>query len=80
MDKYRDPIQRGLLLHTLALETLFQEIANVIKSLCEERINIMAERVFGEISTKAKVALRAFFRGLMCYVLRPPKDIDEKFS
>jgi len=78
MNKYRDPIQRSLLLHTMTLEMLSQEIAMDIRRICEERINTIAKKVFGETSTRAKVALRAFFGGLMCYVIRPPKDIDEQ--
>ncbi|MCD6488533.1 MAG: TetR/AcrR family transcriptional regulator [Desulfurococcales archaeon] len=78
MNKYRDPVHRGLLLHTMALETQSWEIAEDIRRLCEEKIVVIAERVFGKPSTKAKIALRAFFGGLMCYVLRPPKDIDEQ--
>ena len=78
MNKYRDPIQRSLLLHTMTLEMLSQEIAMNIRRICEERINIIAKKVFGEASTRAKVAIRTFLGGLMCYVIRPPKDIDEQ--
>ncbi len=78
INKYRDKNKQSLLLHTLALETLIQEIADDIKSLCEEKINIIAENVFEENSIKAKVALRLFFGGLMCYTLRKPKDIDDE--
>ncbi len=78
MEKYKDPVQRSLLLHTMALETLYEEIAREINSLCEEKINKVAEKVFGKSSIKEKVALRAFLGGLMCYTLRKPKEIDEE--
>lgn len=78
INKYSDPIQRSLFLHTMTLEMLSQEIAMDIRRICEERINIIAKKVFGEASTRAKVAIRAFLGGLMCYVIRPPKDIDEQ--
>jgi len=78
MEKYRDPVQRSLLLHTMALETLYEEIAKEMNSLCEEKLDEAAEKVFGESSVRGKVALRAFFGGLMCYILRRPKDINEK--
>jgi len=78
MKKYRDPVQRNLLLHTMALESLYEEIAKEINSLCEEKIGKVAEKVFGKSSVKGKVALRAFFGGLMCYILRRPRDISEE--
>ncbi len=78
LNKYKDPTQRSLFLHTIALETLIQEIGEDIRRLCEERIDVIAKRVFGKNSIKAKIALRIFFGGLMCYTLRPPKDIDEQ--
>jgi len=78
MEKYRDPVQRSLLLHTMALELLYEEIAKEINSLCEEKISKVAEKVFGRSSIKGKVALRAFLGGLMCYTLRRPKDMNEE--
>ena len=78
INKYSDKNKQRLLLHTLALETLMQEIAEDINRLCEEKINIIAKKVFEENSIRAKIALRLFFGGLMCYTLRKPKDIDEQ--
>ena len=78
MEKYKDPVQRSLLLHTMALETLYEEIAEEMNSLCEERLSKVAEKVFGKSSIKGKVALRAFLGGLMCYTLRRPKDMNEE--
>ncbi len=78
MEKYRDPVQRSLLLHTMALESLYKEISKEMKSLCEEKISEVAEKVFGKSSIKEEVALRAFLGGLLCYILRRPKDIDEE--
>ncbi len=77
MKKYRDPVQRSLLLHTMALETLYKEIAEEINRLCEEKTSVIAEKVFGESLIREKIAIRAFFGGLLCYILRKPKDIDE---
>ncbi len=78
MKKYKNPVQRSLLLHTMSLESLYKEIAEKMNSLCEEKTSEVAERVFGKSSIKGKVALRAFFGGLMCYILRRPKDIPEE--
>ncbi len=78
MKKYKDPIQRSLLLHTMALESLYEEIAKEINSLCEEKINEVAEKTFGSSSVEGRVAIRAFFGGLLCYILRRPKDISEE--
>ncbi len=78
MRKYRDPVQRNLLLHTMALETLYKEIADEMNCLCEEKTSEVAEKVFGKSSIKGRVALRAFFGGLLCYMLRRPRDIDEE--
>jgi len=43
-----------------------------------KKISEVTEKVFGKSSIKGKVALRAFFGGLLCYILRRPKDMDEK--
>ncbi|RLG79115.1 MAG: hypothetical protein DRO10_01070 [Thermoprotei archaeon] len=78
MRKYRDSVQRNLLLHTMALESLYKEIAEGINSLCEEKTREVAEKVFGKSTINEKVALRAFFGGLLCYILRRPKDMEEE--
>ena len=78
LNKYRDPRWKSLLLHAIALETQVREIAEDVRKLCEEKIEAVAERAFGESSTKTRILLRIFFGGLMCFVLRPPKDIDEQ--
>ncbi len=78
MEKYKDPVQRSLLLHTIALEMLYKEVAEEMNHLCEEKISKVAEKVFGKSSIKGKVAIRAFLGGLLCYTLRRPKDIDEE--
>jgi len=57
MDKYKDPTPQGLLLHTLALETWFQEIAEDIESLCEGRINIIAKKYLEKTPLKRKLLL-----------------------
>jgi len=76
--KYRDPVQRNLLLHAMALETILPEVGNTIRELCEEKIVEIAEKAFNETSAKTKVAIRLFLGGLMCYTLRRPEDIDEE--
>ena len=43
-----------------------------------KKISEVTEKVFGKSSIKGKVALRAFFGGLLCYILRRPKDIPEE--
>ena len=78
MEKYGDPTQWSLLLHTMALGSIYEEIAEEINRLCEEKMNEVAEKVFGRSSIRGKTALRAFFGGLMCYMLRKPKDISEE--
>ncbi|MCD6511254.1 MAG: TetR/AcrR family transcriptional regulator [Thaumarchaeota archaeon] len=76
--KYVDPMQRNLLLHTMSLGVTSPDIAVHIREICERTIIRLAERVFGEATLPNRVAMRAFLGGLMCYTLRPPKDIDEK--
>ncbi len=78
MGKYKDPEQRNLLFHTMSLESQSKELAEYIRRLCEEKMVSVAEKVFGKCSTEAKVAIRTFFGGLLCYTLRPPRDIDEQ--
>ncbi|MCD6324380.1 MAG: TetR/AcrR family transcriptional regulator [Desulfurococcales archaeon] len=65
MDKYRDPVHRGLLLHTMALGNTYPKIAENIRKLCEEKTSILAEKVFGEASTETRIAIRTFLGGLM---------------
>ena len=62
----------------MALESLYEEIAKEINILCIGKINEVAEKVFGKSSIRGKIAIRAFFGGLMCYILRRPKDINEE--
>ncbi len=76
--KYSKPEQRSLLLHTMALGTVYKEITDEINRLCEEKLDKVAEKVFEKTTINEKVALRAFFGGLMCYILRKPRDINDK--
>ncbi len=76
--RYENATQRNLLLHTMALESLYEEVAKEINYLCEKKLDEIAKRAFGELSTKGRIAVRAFFGGLMCYILRRPRDIDEE--
>ncbi len=45
----------SLLLHTMAIETLYKEIAEEINSLCEEKASEIAEKVFGSLQLREKL-------------------------
>ncbi len=76
LDKYRDPELKNLLLHTLSSETIYPRIREEVRSICEELVRKVAVRVFGSSDAGSRVAIRSFFGGLLCYVLRPPPDIS----
>ena len=78
MEKYRDSVQRNLLLHTMSLGIILPSVAEYITEICEEATIKLAQKVFGEATVPARVATRTFLGGLMCYILRPPKDIKDK--
>jgi len=77
MDKYRDPILKNLLIHTMASETLYQEIRNRIGEICNMYTRELAKKVFGSDSPVYRVAIRTFLGSLMCYTLRTPRDMKE---
>ncbi|MCE4607023.1 MAG: TetR/AcrR family transcriptional regulator [Desulfurococcales archaeon] len=77
MDKYRDPVLKNLLIHTMASETLYQEIRSKIGEICNMYTRELARKVFSSDSLKYCVAIRTFLGSLMCYTLRTPKDLRE---
>ncbi|MCE4605937.1 MAG: TetR/AcrR family transcriptional regulator [Desulfurococcales archaeon] len=77
MDKYRDPVLKNLLIHTMSSETVYQEIRSKIGEICNMYTRELAKKVFGGDTPKYLVAIRTFLGSLMCYTLRTPKDIEE---
>jgi len=76
LDKYKDPILKNLLLHTLSAEALYPRIRIEITKLCDEGLRKTAVMAFGSEDPAHRMAVRSFFGGLLCYVLRPPQDIS----
>ncbi len=76
LEKYSDPVLRNLLLHTIASETVYPQVRRKIKKLCERVLRKVALEAYGEDTVEARVAVRTFFGSLLCYILRPPKDIS----
>ncbi len=77
LDKYSDPVQRNLLLHTMSAGSVYPQIQEAIREMCEAYVKEAARRVFGSDSIKFRIAIRTFLGSLQCYVLRPPPDIDK---
>ncbi|MET1102405.1 MAG: TetR/AcrR family transcriptional regulator [Pyrodictiaceae archaeon] len=75
LEKYRNEMYKNLLLHTLAAEAVYPRVREEVRKICENYTREVALRVYGEDSPRTRTAIRAFFGGLLCYVLRPPMDI-----
>ncbi|MCE4623649.1 MAG: TetR/AcrR family transcriptional regulator [Caldisphaeraceae archaeon] len=76
LDKYKDPVLKNLLLHTLSAEALYPSIRAEITKLCGEGLRKTAIMAFGSDDPTHIMVVRSFFGGLLCYVLRPPQDIS----
>ncbi len=76
LEKYRNPVMRNLMLHSISAETLYPQIGEKIRDLCGRLLRDAAEKVFGRADEKSVVAMRTFFGSLQCYSLRPPRDIS----
>ena len=75
IEKYSDETYKNLLLHTLSIEALYSNVREKVRELCETYVSKTARRVYGEDTPKNRTAIRAFFGGLLCYILRPPTDM-----
>ena len=78
LNKYKDPSMRSLLLHTIAAGSMYPQIQEELRKMCASYTKKFALRVFGSDSVSARVKIRTFFGSLLCYSLRPPKDISRK--
>jgi AcrR family transcriptional regulator len=78
LGKYEDPIYKNLLLHTLSAETVYPRIKEEVRNICEEYVSRIAEKVYGSREKTYRIHIRAFFGALLCYTLRPPKDISKE--
>jgi AcrR family transcriptional regulator len=78
LDKYSDPVMKNLLIHTMATETIYQEVRNRIGEICDMYTRELAKKVFGSDSVRNRVAIRTFLGSLMCYTLREPRDVDSE--
>ncbi len=75
LEKYQDIIHRNLILHTLSIRTLYPQVEENLRDMCEDYTRRVAVRAFGDDSPISRVKIRTFFGSLLCYTLRPPKDI-----
>jgi len=78
LDKYSDPEMRNLMLHTMAAGPLYPEIDERLRELCSAYVKKLAREAFGDDSPASRVRARSFFGSLMCYTLRPPRDIGRR--
>ncbi len=78
LSKYRNPVFKHLLFHTLASETIYPQIKDKVRKLCRNYLREAASRVYGVNDLRARIAMRTFFGSLQCYVLRTPADISEE--
>ncbi len=78
LDKYKDSSMRNLLLHTLAAGSMYPQIQDELRKMCTNYTKKLAFKVFKNYSISARVKIRTFFGSLMCYSLRPPKDISRE--
>lgn len=78
LEKYSNEMFKNLLLHTLSAETVYPRVREEVRKICENYVKKVAIRVYGQDNQKTRTAIRAFFGGLLCYILRPPTDISVK--
>ena len=76
--KYSDDVMKHILVNTLPLITVYPSISNKVKKICEELLNKIAVKSIGSQDTLARVKVRSFLGGLMCYVINTPKDVDKE--
>lgn len=76
LEKYTDPVMRSLMLQTMAAGNAYPQIDERLRRMCRDYTKRLAHAAFGEESVEARVRVRSFFGGLLCYTLRPPDDID----
>ncbi len=75
MEKYSDPTNRKLMLHTISAETLYPPLMETIREICTDYMKKLAQRVYGRADKEERVRIRTFFGSLLCYTLRKPEDI-----
>lgn len=77
INKYSNQLMRQLLLHTLAIGSIYPEIRNLINTLCNDMLRKVSKKVFGDLSNESYIKTRMFFGSLLCYTMTLPKDIGK---
>lgn len=75
MEKYNNPVNRRLMLHTLSAEELYPPLRETIRKICTSYMEKIAKRVYGRNEKQDRVKIRTFFGSLLCYTLRKPEEI-----
>jgi AcrR family transcriptional regulator len=75
LSKYRDAAMRNLMLHTMAASHIYPTLDEALRRLCSDQLRRLARMVYGSDDVEARVRIRTFFGSLLCYTLRPPRDI-----
>ena len=75
LDKYSNISMRRLLLHTMAVTSVYSEIRSRVDLMCRKILEDISEKVFGDSSHESRIKMRMFFGSLLCYAATLPKDI-----
>ncbi|MCE4601109.1 MAG: TetR/AcrR family transcriptional regulator [Desulfurococcales archaeon] len=78
LEKYKDPVYRNLMLHTMSIRTVYPQVEESLREICTDYTRRVSMAVFGGESIEYRIRVRTFFGSLLCYTLRPPPDISEE--
>lgn len=73
LSKYSDPVTRRLFLHTISAMSIYRELEESIRELCESIVVRISKVVFNNEDVESIVGVRSYMGGLLCYVINPPK-------
>ena len=74
--KYSCNENRRLLFQALSIKTIYPAIGKEISKLCDNLLDKVAEKVYGNIDLDKRIRMRIFLGALLCYALGNIKEVD----
>jgi AcrR family transcriptional regulator len=76
IEKYSDETMTRLLIHTMDVKNVYENIERMFRETCEKLLREVATRAFPSLPVKRAITLaRMLFGGLLCLALSKPKDM-----
>ncbi|ARM75312.1 TetR/AcrR family transcriptional regulator [Acidianus manzaensis] len=79
LEKYKDDNMRKLFLHTISAMSVYLEIGEEIRKICDTTVRKISVKIFKNDNYENIIKIRSFMGGLICNVINPLDISKEKY-